>query len=405
MLKDELSPTGRGLVEAAERIATNVSAVHAETWDRENRFPTELFQALHAERLDSMTVPTANGGWGIGPDTDDPLPVWLVTRALASGDSSSSHCQQVHTNMVHSVALLGTADQQKRFLTAVVEDGAVFGGWGSEQDGRPPAGGRAAFTVAKKVPGGYQITGKKYYSTNAGTAKYAVVFAYPDDVPDPLSHLLLCLVDCEKQGVRVNPSWWDSATGMRATVSHEVDFEGVFVSDDDILGPPGAYWRQQVQARYLPQFSSNFQGAGLHMLNAGMDYLRERNRQQSEVVQRYMGEAHVLLTAAESLLGSVAGLYRERRYPEAFDASRILRAFSQMAVDRVFTLVQNSCGSSFCLRPHPTERLLRDWQFYSRHENLDLILGATGKSQFGLGGEGSPEAFGFSRDLGAARAK
>jgi hypothetical protein len=30
-------------------------------------------------------------------------------------------------------------------------------------------------------------------------------------------------------------------------------------------------------------------------------------------------------------------------------------------------------------------------------ENLDLILGAIGKSIFELGGEASPEAFGFGR--------
>ena len=132
------------------------------------------------------------GGLGIGPDTDDPLPVWLVTRALASADSASCHCQQVHTNMTHTVALLGTPEQKERFLRPVVEAGAIFGGWGSEQNGQPPAGERPAFTVAHRVSGGWELSGRKFYSTNAGAAKFAIVFAFPDNVANPMSQLLLC---------------------------------------------------------------------------------------------------------------------------------------------------------------------------------------------------------------------
>lgn len=49
---------------------------------------------------------------------------------------------------------------------------------------------------------------------------------------------------------------------------------------------------------------------------------------------------------------------------------------------RVIDLVQACCGSSIYLKPSPLERVLRDWQFYCRHENLDLIL--TAISRHGL---------------------
>lgn len=397
MLTEKLSPQSRAFVETAEQIAREVVEPLAETWDCENRFPHELFAALHTARLNAMCVPTAQGGLGIGPDTDDPLPVWLVTKTLATADSSSCHSQQVHTNMTHTVALLGTPEQQERFLRAVAEEGAIFGGWGSEQDGRPPAGGSRAFTLARKVKGGYEITGEKFYSTNAGAAKYAVVFAFPEGVPNPFNQLLLCLVDCESPGVTIHPAWWEQATGMRATVSHEVQFDRVFVSDEAMIGPPGAYWTQQVQARYLPQFSANFQGVGAHVFNYGMAYVRDRRRVQDPFVQHYLAEARIALVTAELLLGQTADRYRGRRYPEAFHYSRMLRAYSEMAMRRVIDLVQACCGSSIYLKPSPLERVLRDWQFYCRHENLDLILTAIGKSEFALGGEDGPEAFGFGR--------
>lgn len=213
--------------------------------------------------------------------------------------------------MTHTVALLGTPEQQERSLRTVAEEGAIFGGWGSEQDGRPPAGGSRTLTMARKVKGGYEITGKKFYSTNAGAAKYAVVFAFPEGVPNPFNQLLLCLVDCDSPGVTIHPAWWERATGMRATVSHEVQFDRVFVSDEAIIGPPGAYWTQQVQARYLPQFSANFQGVGTHVFNYGMAYVRDRRRVHDPFVQHYLAEARIALVTAELLFGQTADLYRE----------------------------------------------------------------------------------------------
>lgn len=59
MLTEKLSPQSRAFVETAEQIAREVVEPLAETWDRENRFPHELFAALHNARLNAMCVPKA----------------------------------------------------------------------------------------------------------------------------------------------------------------------------------------------------------------------------------------------------------------------------------------------------------------------------------------------------------
>lgn len=389
--------TSSAVLAAARDIAERVSVPLAATWDGENRFPAELFAALHEAGLDAMSVPRRLGGLEIGPDTADPLTMWLVLRTLATADSASTHCVQVHSNTVHAVRLLGTPEQHDRYLGPVASDGAVFGFWGSEQDGRPEAHGRG-FTTAKRVAGGWELTGKKYYSTNARAARFAVVFAFPEGATDPLGEMMLCIVDCTSDGVIVNPSWWDSATGMRATVSDEVLLEDVFIPDDAVLGSAGAYWQQQVQARYLPAFSSNFQGVGSHLLTYGMDYVRSRGRHENPTLRRYLGEARLHLVNADLLLRHTADLYASGNLPQAFHHSRMLRSYSELATRRVLELVQASCGASIYFREHPLERMLRDWNFFSRHENIDLILEAVGTHEFGLGGGGSPEDFGFGND-------
>lgn len=54
MLTEKLSSQSRAVVETAEQIAREVVEPLAKTWDRENRFPHELFAAAHktTESLD-----------------------------------------------------------------------------------------------------------------------------------------------------------------------------------------------------------------------------------------------------------------------------------------------------------------------------------------------------------------
>jgi alkylation response protein AidB-like acyl-CoA dehydrogenase len=397
LLDHQLTGRGRSAVEAARRIASQVAAPLAEQLDHDCRFPTELFAALHEEGLDALYVPQRYGGLGLGADNEhpDPLAVWLTTKAIATADSSSSHAQQVHNNITHTVLLLGTDEQKDRYLSGVVERSEVWGGWGTEQDGRPREGGPRGFTVAHRVKGGYELNGKKFYATNAGRARYGLVFAFPDDVEKPMESMLLCTVDCEGPGVTVHPEWWNSATGMRSTVSHEVELNRAFVPDEAVVGYPGSYAGEQVQARYLPQFSANFQGTGTHIFDYATSYLRERQRaEHNQYAQRYMAEAQILLVTAELLLGPTAEAFKAKQYPEAFRWAQQLRVYSQQAVQRVIDLVKDSCGSSIYMHPNPMERLLRDWNFYSRHENLDFILRSIGQHHLGVAEGGMVGSFG-----------
>ncbi len=384
-------------VAAAVAVAAEVSTPLAATWDRDNAFPSELFAALRTAGLTAMTVPRHLGGLGLGPDAPepDPLTVWLVTRTLAGADSASCHAVQVHTNAVHCVAMLGTDEQQQRYLCPVVEEGAVFGFWGSEQSGAPTGSGTPPFTVARRVEGGWRLNGRKFYSTNARGARYGIVFAVPEGARNPMAELLLFVVDCRSEGVSVARDWWNRATGMRATTSDEVVLDEVFVADHGVIGGPGAYWSHNVQARYLPQFSANFQGVGRHFVDHAGRYLVGRGRAGEAETRRRIGEANVQLAAADALLRKVAEFYEARDLPAAYHYSRMLRSFSQLAVERVIRLTLDACGASVHFDSHPFSRMLRDWESYSRHERLDLLLETLGGEDLSGNVAEGPAAFGF----------
>jgi alkylation response protein AidB-like acyl-CoA dehydrogenase len=250
----------------------------------------------------------------------------------------------------------------------------VFGGWGSELNGQPPE----HFTTARKVKGGFKLYGAKLFSTNAGVARFATIFAYPEHVKDPVEDVLVFLAETAQPGLTIEPTWWANATGMRCTVSHKVVLDGFFVRDRDLLGEPGDYWRKMTQIRYLPQFAANFQGVGEHVLDYGINYLRERRRTGSEWNQRCIAEAKIALEVADLLLRGTAKSMRNSTGSTASQAA-MLRAFSEQAVGDAIAKVQATCGASIYMTPHPLERVMRDWQFYSRHESLNLILTGLGR--------------------------
>jgi hypothetical protein len=59
MLTEKLSRQSRAFVETAEQIAQEVVEPLAETWDRETRFPHELFAALHTKQPRLSMTPVA----------------------------------------------------------------------------------------------------------------------------------------------------------------------------------------------------------------------------------------------------------------------------------------------------------------------------------------------------------
>src|SRR2546429_687437 len=84
---------------------------------------------------------------------------------------------------------------------------------------------RAPVTVAQPVAGGYRLTGHKYFVSQAPAADLLRVLA-TDAVT---GELLLMLVPTDSPGFAVVDTW--DTTGMRATASHDVVLNEVFLPE------------------------------------------------------------------------------------------------------------------------------------------------------------------------------
>lgn len=378
-----LTPRQQQLVNTAEELARGF-AQRAARYDEELAFPAENFAELRAHGFLTQTIPEQYGGLGLGIDNGDPLTQWLITKAIAKGDSSTGQCQQVHNNTVSLIALLGTEEQKRRYLPAVVQDGALCTAYGSE----PPMvtlGQRATTTttVARRVSGGYVINGQKYYGTSAGAVRYALLAVMLEGARDAMDGIILPVIEADTPGVTVEPQWWSHATGMRATVSHLVKFHDVFVREDELLGNPGDYLRFGIQAKLLPQFASNFVGCAEAAYEFALVYLRSKGKLADPYVQHHVAEMRMAIQTMTLWLYHTAWLWQQQQTAQAQLAAHMYRVVAEEQALNVVQLAIKACGASATMNHYPLERIHRDLTFYVRHENADNLKATVGKAELG----------------------
>ncbi|KUI28807.1 acyl-CoA dehydrogenase [Mycobacterium sp. GA-2829] len=135
-----------------------------------------------------------------------------------------------------TIAQAGTDEQRERWVEPVLRGEVMWCQLFSE----PGAGSDAAAvrTAAKRVEGGWRITGQKVWTSLAHTCQWGLATVRTD--PDAPKHagVTMMAIDMSAEGVTVNP-----LRGLTGD-SHfnEVFFDDVFVPDADVVGDVNRGW-------------------------------------------------------------------------------------------------------------------------------------------------------------------
>ncbi len=135
-----------------------------------------------------------------------------------------------------TIAQAGTDDQRERWVEPVLRGQVMWCQLFSE----PGAGSDAAAvrTAAKKVDGGWRVTGQKVWTSLAQYCQWGLATVRTD--PDAPKHagVTMMAIDMKAPGVTVNP-----LRGITGD-SHfnEVFFDDVFVPDSDVVGDVNRGW-------------------------------------------------------------------------------------------------------------------------------------------------------------------
>jgi alkylation response protein AidB-like acyl-CoA dehydrogenase len=378
----------RDLQQRARCLAEDF-ATRAAQHDHEASDPVENYAALRDAGFYGLNIPTELGGGGVG------LLGWsLAAEELGQGCASTALSFNMHLSVVGPLmeSSLVSRATKERLAKMVVHEGKLIGGNFSEPTTSGLVGTPVPLTRARRVDGGYRITGRKAFASMIAVADYVMVMAYPHEATTPTAAMLL-LVPPDAPGRRVEKVW--DTLGMRATRSDSMVLDECRVSDDALLlrsddivpfRRDGANW---FWASYTPVYL----GIAVAAYKAIVKTVQERTPPGFSQplayhpdVRRQVAEMSVDLEAARLLTLHSAWL-SDTQGPTPAVLSALYRAkyFVGEAVTRVTRIAMTLGGAHALFRTSPLERFFRDGavapvQFPPR----DFCLAALGMLELGL---------------------
>src|SRR5215472_12376282 len=206
----ELTPEQREIQALAREFVQQEVEPHAAEWDREHRFPRELFAKLADLGLMGVCVPEEYGGAGA-----DFLAHVVVLEELSRGDAGVGVTVAVHTSAVTLPLLaFGTDEQRSRFVPPLAR-GEHLGAFCLTE---PEAGSDAGSLRTRAEPDGdgWRITGAKQWITNGRHAGAFLLFARTDPDTPGAGGISAFVLDAEQ--VRVTRD--EEKLGLNSSVTN-----------------------------------------------------------------------------------------------------------------------------------------------------------------------------------------
>jgi alkylation response protein AidB-like acyl-CoA dehydrogenase len=332
------------------------------THDRDASFPFDALAMLHEAGLLGLTVSRALGG------ADAPL-----TRCLPLVEAVAQGCAATALVFAMQMIQQRTVSLSTKFPTALrerlgrdaVEHGALLNVLRVEPGLGSPSRGGLPETIACPVPGGWSLSGRKIYSTGAPGLTWFMVWSRTDEAEPRVG---MIVVPAQADGVSIEATW--DHLGLRASGSHDVVFDGVFVPDENLADmrlPQGWTEREPEQAVWNTMLiSALYTGVAIAARDWTADFLKHRVPTNLGAalatlprMQEAMGGIEALIKTNRRLVASAAADYEAGQPPSTIECNLIKVTVAENAIAAVQQMVALTSNHGLS-RSNPLERHMRD---------------------------------------------
>ncbi len=216
LLQDQLSTEERMIADAAREYAQGKLAPRVQEAFRSESTDPSIFREMGELGLLGITIPEQYGGANLNY-----VSYGLIAREIERVDSGYRSMMSVQSSLVMvPINEFGTEAQKQKYLPKLAT-GEWIGCFGlTEPNFGSDAGGM--ITRAKKVPGGFSLTGSKMWISNSPIADVFVVWAKND--ADQIRGFIL-----EKGMKGLSAPKITGKQGLRASITGEIVMDEVFV--------------------------------------------------------------------------------------------------------------------------------------------------------------------------------
>ncbi len=324
-LNGQLSEDERMIRDAARAFAADVLMPRVAEAYMEEKAAPELFRLMGRQGLLGVTIPEEYGGAGASY-----VAYGLVAREIERVDSGYRSMMSVQSSLVmYPIWAYGDETQRRTYLPKLAS-GEWIGCFGlTEPDAGSDPGGMK--TRAKKIDGGYVLTGSKMWISNSPFADVFVVWAKSEAHGGDIRGFIL-----EKGMKGLSAPKIGGKLSLRASTTGEIVMDSVEVPESALLpnvsglkGPFGCLNR----ARY--GISWGVMGAAEACFAQARQYGLDRKQFGRPLAQTQLYQKKLADMASEIALGLQGSL----RVGRLFDEGRL-------APEVISIVKRNNCGKA-----------------------------------------------------------
>ena len=248
---------------AVNNLLAQIANQAAES-DVEGDFPVDSFAALAEGGLLDVTLP---GQLLDGGETNTHGLLQLLKR-IGGANLAVGRVYEGHINALHLIHLF-VSDTQKKSWFTYAENHRLFSVWNTQAND-----GVRIHAVGN---GRYVLEGCKTFCSGAGWINRPLITGELIDGNEARGWQMAIIPTERVQPIPQDDSFW-KPLGMRASASFKMDFTGVELNGDDLLGQPGDYYRQPDFSGGAIRFAAVQLGGAESLFEHTRNFLRDLNR-------------------------------------------------------------------------------------------------------------------------------
>lgn len=326
-------------------------AEHAAERDADDIFVAENYDVLKEHRVFSALVPTELGGGGVRHST-----MCAFLRQLAHYCPSTALALSMHQHLVAAAAYHHRNGRPgKKLLERVAGDESVLISTGAN-DWMESNG------AVERADGGFRVTAKKPFGSGSPKGGVLVTSAPFNDSNEGWQ-VLHFTIPFSAQGVSLGNDW--RALGMRATGSHTIVLDNVFVPEDAVAlrRPRGQFhpaWNVILTVA-MPLIMSVYAGVAETAASIARDHASKRRGDPA--VPYLLGELTNELTMVELAANDMVRLANDLDFTMSLDLTNAILVRKTIVAEHVIATAEKAleaAGGAGFYRKCGLERLLRD---------------------------------------------
>ena len=226
----------------------------------------------------------------------------LIAREIERVDSSYRSAFSVQSSLaMYAIYKFGSEEQKEHYLPEMAK-GNIIGCFGlTEPDaGSDPAGMKS---VAKKVDGGFELTGSKTWITNSPIADLFIIWAKDEQ------GVLRGFILERKDAKGLETPYLDGKFALRASATGMIFMDQVFVSEDKVLPEVQSFkgtFTCLNSARY--GIAWGVMGAAEFCWDKSLEYTLDRNQFDAPLASKQLIQKKLADMQTEISLGMLAAL-------------------------------------------------------------------------------------------------